>query len=141
MEINIGSNIIRNTSGVLSVGGKNQIFLEIGERNQQLLVSMDIYDSSGRHVAKLKRNAWVFNNNDIYEITTQPQSLKLIDTDKKTIVVEIKVIDQNKIEIPQGNFYTHQGALLEITTNHWKIGGLTMSGNTIDGCGNAVAIG
>lgn len=56
-------------------------------------------------------------------------------------MVGIKVVDQNKIEIRQGNFYTHKGTLLEITSNHWKIGGLTMSGNTFDSCGNAVAIG
>ena len=29
MELNIGSTIIRNTSGVLTVAGKEQIFLEI----------------------------------------------------------------------------------------------------------------
>lgn len=141
MELNIGSNIIRNTSGVLNVSGKNQIFLEMGERDQQLLVSMDIYDSGARHIAKLKRNSWVFNNNDIYDITTQPLSLKLINTDTNESVVEIKVVDQDKIEIPYGNFYTHTGTLLEITPNHWKIGGLTMSGNTIDSCGSAVGIG
>jgi len=44
MELNIGSNIIRNTIGVLNVQGKEQIFLEIGE-DDQLLLTMDIYDS------------------------------------------------------------------------------------------------
>jgi len=44
MELNIGSNIIRNTTGVLKVQGKDQIFLEIGD-DDQLLLTMDIYDS------------------------------------------------------------------------------------------------
>lgn len=43
MELNIGSNIIRNTSGVLNVSGKEQISLEIG-KDDQLLLTMDLYD-------------------------------------------------------------------------------------------------
>ncbi len=62
MELNIGSNIIKNTNGVLSVEGEKQIYLEIGEKDKQLLLTMDIFDSKGEHIAKLRRNAWVFNN-------------------------------------------------------------------------------
>jgi hypothetical protein len=43
VELNIGSNIIRNTSGVLNVSGKEQISLEIG-KDDQLLLTMDLYD-------------------------------------------------------------------------------------------------
>jgi len=75
MEINIGSNIYRNTSGVLNVAGKEQIFLEIGN-DSQLLLTMDIYDNKSQHIAKLRRNAWVFNNNNRFTITTHPSSLK-----------------------------------------------------------------
>jgi hypothetical protein len=141
MEINIGSDIFRNTSGVLSISGKNQIFLEIGGKDQRLLVSMDLYDRGGRHEAKLKRNVWVFNNGDLYRVTPQPLSLRIINADTDESVVEIRVVDQNKVKIPQGKFYTHQGTLLEITPGHWKIGELTMSGNTIDSCGSPASIG
>ena len=61
MELDIGSNIIRNTSGVLNVSGEQQISLKFDERDR-LLLTMDIYDSTGIHIAKLRRNAWVFNN-------------------------------------------------------------------------------
>ncbi|OGW75298.1 MAG: hypothetical protein A3J72_01890 [Nitrospirae bacterium RIFCSPHIGHO2_02_FULL_40_19] len=141
MELNIGSNIIRNTSGVLSVEEKEQISLEIGERDDQLLLTMDIYDSKGNHIAKLRRNAWVFNDKDRFEVTTIPASLKLIDKESGDIVVEANVVEKDRIQILQGRFYTHGGHLLEITPQFWRIaGGITMSGNVIDSCGGAVAI-
>ncbi len=141
MELNIGSNIIRNTSGILNVQGKEQIAIEIG-RDAQLLLTMDIYDSKGNHIAKLSRNAWAFNNKDMFGVTTNPSSLKLINKETDEIVVEVNVIDRNTIQIPQGKFYTHRGHLLEITPQFWKIdGGIIMSGSEFDSCGGAVAIG
>jgi len=140
MELNIGSNIIRNTSGVLRVQGKDQVFLEIGE-DGQLLLTMDIHDSNRNHVAKLRRNAWVFNNKEQFEVTTSPKSLQLKDKESGAVVVEVKVLDKGNIEIPCGEFYTHIGNLLEITPQYWRIGGLTMSNNIFDGCGGTVEIG
>lgn len=141
MELNIGSNIIRNTSGVLNVSGKEQIFLEIGKENRQLLLTMDIYDANGQHIAKLRRNAWAFNNNDRFSITTDPSSLKLIENETNDVVVEANVIGTGQIQVLNGRFYTHRGDLLEITPEFWRLGGITMSGNVIDSCGGAVALG
>ena len=102
---------------------------------------MDIYDNATNHIAKLRRNAWVFNNKDRFEITTSPDSLKLIDKISKDLLVEVNVLSKDKILIAKGNFYTKEGQLLEITPDFWRIKGLTMSGNVFDGCGTAVAIG
>jgi hypothetical protein len=140
MELNIGSNIIKNTSGVLNVEGKDQIFLEFRD-DGQLLLTMDIYDQAGNHIAKLRRNAWAFNTGERFDITTNPQDLTLTDTQSKEIVVRVHVVDRSHIEIPEGRFFTYAGHLLEITPEYWRIAGsITMSGNTIDSCGGAVAI-
>jgi hypothetical protein len=141
MELNIGSNILRNTSGVLNVQGKDQIYLEIGKVDKQLLLTMEIYDANGKLIGKLVRNAWVTNDKDRFDITTHPSSLKLIDKQTGETVVEANVTGQDMIEIPQGKFYTHKGHLLEITPQYWKIMGMTMSGNIFDSCGGAVGIG
>jgi len=53
------------------VQGKQQLSLAIGQRDNRLLLNMDIYDDKGRHVAKLRRNAWVFNDKDRFEVTTK----------------------------------------------------------------------
>jgi len=142
MELNLGSNIIRNTSGILSVQGKEQIFLEIGQRDDQLLLTMDIYDSAANHVAKLRRNAWVFNDRNRFEVTTSPASLRLLDKETGETVVEANVLGKDKIQVLHGRFYTHKGHLLEITPEFWRVAGsIQMSGNVIDSCGGAVAIG
>lgn len=141
MELIIGSNVIRNTNSVLNVQGKEQIHLEIGERDEQLLLTMDIYNDIGKHIAKLRRNAWSFNDRDRFEITTRPSSLKLIDKKTTEILVEANILGRDKIQISQGKFYTHNGHLLEITPGFWRIGGLTMSGNVLDSCGGAVSVG
>lgn len=78
-ELNIGSNIIVNTSGVLTVQGSDQIYLEWGDRSGQLLLTMDVYDAQGTHVARLRRNAWAFNDKGRFAITTHPTSLTLTD--------------------------------------------------------------
>jgi hypothetical protein len=141
MKLNIGSNIFLNTSGILNVQGKEQIFLEIGARDSQLLLTMDIYDSAGDHIAKLRRNAWAFNKEEKFEITTDPSFLKLIDKISGEIVVEVNVVGINEIQILHGNVYTQSGQLLEITPQFWRIGGMKMGGNVMDSCGVAVAIG
>ena len=119
--------------------GKKQIFLEIG-RDGQLLLTMDVYDSARNHVAKLRRNAWAFNKEDKFEVTTTPASLKLIDKKTRDVVVEVNVESKDIIKILRGKFYTHTGELLEVTPQFWSIGGgVKMSGNTFDG--GAVVIG
>jgi hypothetical protein len=140
MELNIGSNVIRNCSGVLSVGGKDQIFLEVGN-DGQLLLTMELYDETGKHVAKLRRNAWAFNEKGRFSITTNPDNLTLIDTATGAVVVRVQVVDRSRITIPEGLFFTHMGHKMEITPQHWKLAGsITMSRNTFDGGGGAVAL-
>jgi hypothetical protein len=96
---------------------------------------------TSEHIAKLRRNAWVFNNENRYDITTHPSSLQLTDTFSSEVVVEANVVGQNRIEVLNGQFFTHRGHLLEITPEFWRIAGsLTMSGNTFDGVGGAVVI-
>ena len=140
MQILIGSNLFKDIPSILNVDGKNQIYLEIGERDQQLLLTIDIYNSNGDHVAKLRRNAWVFRKEDIYEITTNPKSLKLIDRENNETILEIKVTNRNSIEITKGRFYTPNGSLIEIARDYLKINGVRLSGNVFIGFGKAIKI-
>ncbi len=141
MEINIGSNIIRNASGVLRVYGTDQIHLEIGEHDQQLLLTMDVYDAQGNHAAKLRRNAWAFNNADRYQVTTQPSSLTLSDRTTGEVLVAAQVVDRGRVEVSQGHFYTPGGHhLIEITPSFLRVAGVTMTRNVIDGFGQAIDI-
>ena len=140
MELIIGSNVIRNTRTALVVQGKEQVFLEVNE-DGQLLLTMDLYDQSRKHIAKLRRNAWAFNDKDRFTITTPPGNLTRSETATGTVVVRARVLSKDRMEIPEGQFFTHKGHLLEITPDYWRIGGVTMAGNILDNNGAAVGIG
>ena len=140
MELNIGSNLIRNTSGVLNVAGREQIVLEIGD-DGQLLLTMDLYDAGGKHIAKLRRNAWAFHEGDQFQVTTSPGNLTLTDS-SNGVVLRARVLSPHNIEITEGKFFTHNGHLLEITPDYFRIAGkVEMSGNVLDGNARAFRIG
>jgi len=151
MELTLGSNSIRNTNGVLKVQGKEQIVLELRAGDNQLLVTMDLYDSGGNHVAHLRRNVWAFNHHNRFEISTSPASLplfttptwlKLTDNETGEIVFEASAVDKEKVQVPRGKLYTHKGQLLEITSHYCRIvGGVTLFGDVLDAGGGAVVVG
>jgi len=141
MELIIGSNLFRGTTGILQVQGKEQIRLEIGKYDDQLLLTMDIYDAGANHIAKLRRNAWVSTQEERFEVKTSPTSLRLMDKETNEIVVEANVLDKDRIEIPRGRFYTARGNMFEITPQSLRIDDfVTMIGAVIDGCGRAIVI-
>jgi hypothetical protein len=138
--LTIGTNRITNTSGVLVVMGHPQIKLE-RRRDGQLLLTMDIYDSAGRHVARLRRNAWVFNLGDEYASTTDPASLSLTHTPSREVLVEVSVKSTSEIHIVRAKFYTSTGMLIEATKEHLKVGQVvTMTGSEFDAVGAAISI-
>ena len=64
MQLTIGSNRLRNTDGIVSVRGDEQIKFEWGPSYAELLLTMDLYNVSGYHIARLRRNQWTFNDRD-----------------------------------------------------------------------------
>ncbi len=58
MELTIGSQVVRNTSGVLMVQGKEQLCLEWGPERHQLLLTMNLYNTGGKRVARLRGSEW-----------------------------------------------------------------------------------
>ena len=140
MRLNFGSNIISNMSGVLTVEGENQIFLEIGDDGQPLL-TMNIYNSKGKHIAKISHNTWAFNDEDRFKTTITPASLKLIDKTSGHCVIEVNVVEGHIVQIPHGKFYTHYGLLVEVTPSLYRIAGVEMKNNMIDACGKAFVVG
>ena len=151
MDLAIGSNSFRNSNGVLAIHGKEQIVLEILPDDEQLLLTADLYNASGRQVAHLRRNEWKFNVDDRFAFSATAASpslyggapwLKLIDKESGDTVLEASATDRAKIQILQGKLYTHKGQLLEITPHFCRIAGVvTMFGDTRDARGGAIVIG
>ncbi len=151
MELEIGSNTFRNTNGVLTLQGKEQLVLELRPDSNLLLLTMDLYDRDGDHIAHLRRNRWAFNIEDRFTLFSQlpspslfldPPSLKLLDQNTDEVVLEANVVEKDKLVIPQGKFFTHQGQLVEITSHLCRLSGIiTMFGEVRDVRGGPVVLG
>lgn len=151
MDLSIGSNSFRNANGVLKVQGREQLVLETRADGQQLLLTMDLYGSTGEHLAHLRRNVWAFNHDERFQVTTGPTTpalftesawLRLTDTQTGEPVLEAKIVGADKVQILTGKFHTHKGQLLEITSHLCRIAGsVTMFGDVLDVGGGTVAIG
>jgi len=150
MELNVGSNIFRNTNGVLALQGKEQIVLEMKLDHTQLLLTMDIYDAEGNHLAHLRRNTWAFNDKNRFQLSTSPVALSLFTdpvwlklTDKETgdVLLEVSAVNKEKIQVLRGKFHTHKGKLVEITSHYCRmIGGNKKFCEVADVRGGAVVI-
>jgi hypothetical protein len=141
--VEIGSNVYKNTPGLITVGDppKELAFVERGD-DGQLLLTMELYDAEGNHISKLRRNAWVFHD-ERYSITTNPSDLVLRDETHPfgTPVLQVKVTGPNKITVPRGLFYTPAGLPIEVDPQTLWVGTLALRGNTFEDCANGIHIG
>jgi hypothetical protein len=136
----LGSNIVENCSGVLIADGRELFYLERGKNDAQLLLSVDVFDASGARLAKLRRNAWPFHQ-DQYEVTTAPSSLVLTETATGKTLLSAIVHDRDRIEVERGDLYSTAGAHIVVGPDRLVIGaGITLSRNLIRGMNSAFAI-
>ncbi|MGQ0809953.1 MAG: hypothetical protein ACT4OO_01845 [Nitrospiraceae bacterium] len=151
LELTIGSNIFRNTNGVLKIQGREQIVLQVHPEDNELLLTMDFYDGAGAQVAHLRRNTWAFNQAQRFALDagpphpslfTRPAWLKLTDSETGEVALEASVMQEGKIQVLQGKFYTHKGTLVEITSHVCRIGtAITLFGDVFEHRGGAAVIG
>jgi hypothetical protein len=122
VDINIGSNTLRNTNGIFTAHGQELLRVEVGESDGQLLLTMGMYMPTGSEVAKLERNTWVSNEGDRFEITTEPHAVKVTDKTLKNVVIQLATDDTNRISVLLAKFYTSKGMLSEVSAEWWRVG-------------------
>ena len=141
MDILIGSNQLRNTNGIFVAQEQEFIKLELGENDEGLLLTMNLYNPAGTQVAKLERNSWVSNDQDRFELNAGPESVMLVDNTLKGVVILLKIEDQNRITIPQAKFYLPSGRVSEVTADGWQVGNtIELKGTDIDLDGGVIEI-
>jgi hypothetical protein len=139
MELNFGSNIVSNSNGILTIEGKNQIHIEVGDESQPLL-TMNLYDDKGKSVGMLNRNELVENPGNRFATTITSSSLKLTDTTNEELIITINVAEGNIIQILNGRFYTHFGKLIEITPDFYSIERIKVKNNITDSFDKAFVV-
>ncbi len=122
MNIQLGTNTLRNTNGTFLAHGKEQIRIEWLEEEKTLALTMGVFMPTGTEVATLKHNVWETNPNDRFQLTSTPEMLKVEDTTLKTVVMEIQKTENNVVNIPSAKFYTSKGTLSEISAEWWRVG-------------------
>ena len=151
IELRLGSNIFRNTNGVVKIQGKEQLVLEASAAHDRVLLTMDFYDGSGHHIAHLRRNKWAFNDANRFLISTSesPPSLfphlpwlKVTDQDSGDTLLEAAVAPGGKIHVATGKFYSHRGQLIEITSHFCRVGSSqTLFGDVFEARGGIALLG
>lgn len=151
LELHVGSNVFRNTNGVVKLQGKEQLVLETQPDPLALLLTMDLYDEHGTRVGHIRRNKlsahsagrFSINLNAGTETTPDPSpSVTVIDRTTGHTVFEACLIQGRKIRITVGNFYTHKGELVTVSPHYCRIGTvLTLFGNVAESRGNVATIG
>lgn len=120
MQLTIGSNLMGNTDGVISVRGDEQICLEWGRLDTKLLLTMNLYNFSGDHIARLRRNHWTFNDRDRFVFTANANGVSIVDTRSSQVALEARVVDGSSVVVTQGTFHSCTGQQIEITMEDWR---------------------
>ncbi len=151
LELGIGSNLFRNSNGVVRIHGKEQLVIETNREQGVFLITLDLYDEYGGRIAHLRRNALTLNKDDRFavEVHLEPgpssadgPSVRLTDLQSGGIVLAAAMTAAHKVSFLYGKLYSHRGIQVEISPNYCRIGsGTTLFGDIIECRGGPVILG
>jgi hypothetical protein len=141
-EIKLGNNTIRNSTGVLEIDGKEVIGMDLGN-DEKLLLYAQIYGADGAHLARLWKGKPAFGG-DAFDVTRTRERITLVEKGSGRVVFDARLAQLGKplIEVLRADLYGPGGSHVEVRADGSVVaGGVTLTGNTIDGFGSAIAIG
>lgn len=141
MDMEIGSNLYRNTDGTVEIEGVPQIQIALKRPTGQILVNFALFDGNGKVVAKLTDSTLMFNERRAYELAKTSGQVTLRHADSKQIVLQVDALASDRVGVGQANFHSIKGHLVEVSPKQWKIERQQVSGTTQDMNGGAVKIG
>lgn len=141
MDVEIGSNVYRNTDGTIEIEGIPQIQIAFKEPTKAVLVNFALFDENGKMIAKLVDSTLMFNERRAYEVTKTPTRVTMTHAESKRVVLQIDVKAQDQVVFSKAGFHSIKGHLVEVSPKEWKIDRQQVSGTTQDVNGGAVKIG
>ena len=141
MDIEIGSNLYRNSNGTIEVEGVPQIEVARHPSTGALLVNFALFDSNGRMLAKVVDSTMMFNERRAYALTKTDKSVVMKEAESGKILLHVEVKSSDVVSWSRGEFHTMKGRLLHVSPTEWKIEKQQKSGLTQDADGGAVSIG
>ena len=141
MDVEVGSNLYRNTDGTIEVEGIPQIQIALKPTTGALLVNFALFDAGGKVTAKLNDSTLMINERRAYDVTKTPKSLLLTHVESGTVILQMEVKTPDVVAFTKGEFHTLKGHVIRISPTEWNIDKLCASGTTHDVKGGAVVLG
>lgn len=141
MDMEIGSNVYRNTDGTVEVEGVPQLTVTLKKPDGPLVVNFVTFDTVGRMTSKMVESTMQFNERRTLDLAKTPTGLKLTQAESGEVVLHIEVKAPSYVVVKQANFITAKGHTMDISMIEWKVDKRRMSGGNTDVKGGAVAIG
>lgn len=141
MDVEIGSNLYRNTNGMIAIEGVPQIEVAVKPLTGTLLVNFALFDGAGKMLAKLSDSTLMFNERRAYEVSKTAKGITLKQIDSGKIILQMELRASEVVAITKGEFHTVKGHVIEVTPTGWKIDKLRASGTRNDMQGREVALG
>ena len=91
MDVEVGSNLYRNTDGMIEIEGVPQIQVALKPTTGALLVNFALFDAGGKVTAKLVDSTLMINERRAYEVNKTPKSLLLTHPASGTVVLQLDV--------------------------------------------------
>ena len=141
MDVEVGSNVYRNTDGMIEIEGVPQIEVALKPGTGALLVNFALFDEEGKVMAKLNDSTLMINEKRAYDVTKTPKGLSLTHSASGTVILQIDMTASGVVALTKGEFHTIKGHVIRISPTEWKIDKLRASGTTQDLNGKSVVIG
>ena len=141
MDVEIGSNLYRNTDGTIEIEGVAQMTVGLKKPEGPLVINFVMFDDVGRVIAKVVDSSMAFNERRAHELERTPTRVTMKQTESGKVVLDVELKDPGRVVIRRGEFLTIRAHLLEITPDEWRVQKLTMRHADHDVKGGPVMIG
>jgi hypothetical protein len=141
MDLEVGSNVYRNSDGTIEIEGVPQIQVTQHPSTGALLINFALFDQTGRMLAKVVDSTMMFNERRAYDLTKTPKSVAIKEAASGKILLQFDLKAPNVVSFSKGEFHTVKGHLLQVSAKEWKVDKQQKSGLDQDVKGGAVLIG
>jgi hypothetical protein len=141
MDFDIGSNHYRNASPSIEIEGVPHLSFEHNRRYNEMTLRGFVYDQKGNMVSKIAESSLAINIQGEFEMRTEPSVIKLLRRETEEVLLEVKFLNKDHVQINKAKLYSIKGRPFEVTPKHWKIGDdAPRTGEDVDCGGNAASL-
>ena len=140
MHFDIGGNQYRNASNLIEIDGMGHLLFEHNRRYNDMTLRGMLFDRNGNLVARISESSLALNLHGEFDIDVEASVVRVVMRESRDILLEIKFLDTEHVQIHKAKLYTGKGHLLEITPTSWTLGHDSHSGEIKDCVGEPVRL-